>query len=357
MASTAMWTSKLCNKYSMASIQESDKATQKELKRLRSLRANHLCFDCGSPDNSWSSVDHGVFICVTCSDVHRSVGTHITKTKGCTGTYLWGPDELANMQTIGNQEGEVRYGTEKVSPFASKESKQQHVVDKYEKRLFVAKAKLAPQFAKSVAQKMNQLQQKSVPSEACRHPAKKDDRQIANSRAMGREIFEFSFDESFNDPKGTCLVDETQLDSIPTAINNVDGQKNNLDDFLDSVLLPTSTPATMNKTLLTSSANNQRKKTFGAMGHEISKALFDELFNDPQETKLVNEVKVTQPDPVPIASNNISERKHSLDDCFDSTLLPTTTATVNRTLLTSSANNRTSSKKTFAEDPFFDWEF
>merc|ERR1712146_541224 len=93
----------------------------------------------GKQDTSWASVSHGVFICVTCSDVHRSVGTHISKVKGCTGTYLWGPDELERMQTSGNSHANEVYGAEKIDPCASKDQKQLFVVEKYEKRSLVGK--------------------------------------------------------------------------------------------------------------------------------------------------------------------------------------------------------------------------
>lgn len=141
MADVRMWTSKLGSKYPHETIQANDAVTQKELKRLRNLKSagNDHCADCGSVDNSWASVTHGVFICIVCSDVHRSVGTHITKIKGCTGTYLWGPDEIEKMQTHGNGKAAVVYGDRKVSPTATKEEKQKYVIDKYEKRAFAKK--------------------------------------------------------------------------------------------------------------------------------------------------------------------------------------------------------------------------
>lgn len=41
---------------------------------------------------------------MTCSDVHRAAGAHITCVKNF-NTYLWSPDEVHMMRMVGNRKG------------------------------------------------------------------------------------------------------------------------------------------------------------------------------------------------------------------------------------------------------------
>lgn len=103
MATNAMWRSKLGNVFPRAEVEKLDSEHHRILKKLRSQPGNDRCAECGAQDTTWSSVNLGVFLCVRCADVHRALGTHISKVKGCGGTYLWGTDEIAQMQSLGNR--------------------------------------------------------------------------------------------------------------------------------------------------------------------------------------------------------------------------------------------------------------
>lgn len=239
-----MWTSKLGNKYPMSEIQQNDPSSQRELKRLRGLKGNTSCADCGRQDNTWASVSHGVFICVTCSDVHRSVGTHITKVKGCTGTYLWGPDELQRMQAAGNLHGEEVYGAEKVDPGASKEQKQRYVVEKYEKRLLANKStgmQVKPKKLDRIlvsTQEQSPAVRKAEPAtrnsktasiESMQHVSSVRDRVIAV--ACETTIPDNLFDELFNEAEDSYLKS-----ALPVKAHIGEPTDGGLDAFLNTAL-------------------------------------------------------------------------------------------------------------------------
>eukprot|EP01106_Pelomyxa_sp_JSP_P001416 TRINITY_DN1215_c0_g1_i1.p1 TRINITY_DN1215_c0_g1~~TRINITY_DN1215_c0_g1_i1.p1 ORF type:complete len:155 (+),score=16.04 TRINITY_DN1215_c0_g1_i1:130-594(+) len=71
---------------------------------LSALPENQICADCHTPNPKWASPKLGVFVCLRCAGVHRSIGVHVSRILSIS-LDSWTPQQFSMMQRVGNLNG------------------------------------------------------------------------------------------------------------------------------------------------------------------------------------------------------------------------------------------------------------
>lgn len=118
----------------------------KLLKQVRDADAgNKMCADCGTEIKvDWVSINLGIIICIECSGIHRSLGTHITKVRSLTlDVTSFTPDIIEILLKIGNRVSNAIWEARldpglKPGPMSTREQRLHFITSKYADRAFVA---------------------------------------------------------------------------------------------------------------------------------------------------------------------------------------------------------------------------
>lgn len=76
---------------------QQSEANKAKLLAMVKQHGNKECADCTSRSVKWACFNHGTFVCIKCSGIHRSLGRHISKVKSLT-LDKWTTEEMAGMR-------------------------------------------------------------------------------------------------------------------------------------------------------------------------------------------------------------------------------------------------------------------
>jgi hypothetical protein len=143
---------------------------------------NRFCADCPIKGPTWASVNIGVWICMPCSGIHRSLGVHITQVRSV-DLDKWKPEWVEVMKTWGNSKANAVWEAKLPEDYDGKPTEveaqeltpkmQKFIKDKYERKKWYSESRAQAMAKKAEKKKEEEGSDDSDDDKAKKTTAKK----------------------------------------------------------------------------------------------------------------------------------------------------------------------------------------
>ena len=174
-----------------------------DIQEILTLPGNSNCCDCNAEKPKWSSLTNGIFLCLKCAGIHRSLGVEISTIRSLQ-IDSWTDKQILYLSKGGNNKFKQMLSEYRIDPNSQTELKY--------------KSKAADYYRKCLKNEVEKAQDKNYQQQEIIKPSLEEGKELIDIKKGNQEVNNSKLIGQFNEPK---KEEEGILSVFGSFLNNV----------------------------------------------------------------------------------------------------------------------------------------